>query len=98
MVRKLVLAGTMPAGGTPEVVPAARDWVQVAAKPAYTDDDILFVFYTDSPSSLAAGRASIVRLSWLERPATAIKTSAASMQAMLVAVREFVANKGGWYE
>ena len=35
LVRRLVLAGTLPPGGTPEVVPSPPAWSQIAGKPDY---------------------------------------------------------------
>lgn len=61
LVRRLVLAGTGP-GGVAEA-PRAPDKVwQVAAKPVNDDEDFLYLFFTGSPASRAAGIASLRRL------------------------------------
>lgn len=44
LVRRLVLCGTLPAGGSPEVVPSGPEWSRRAGKPAYEDEDILRLF------------------------------------------------------
>lgn len=61
LVRRLVLTGTGP-GGVAEA-PRAPDKVwQVAAKPVNDDEDFLYLFFTDSQTSRAAGLASLRRL------------------------------------
>lgn len=61
LVRRLVLAGTGP-GGVPEA-PRAPDRVwQVAAKPVNDDEDFLYLFFTPSAASRAAGLASLRRI------------------------------------
>jgi len=98
LVSALVLAGTLPPGGSPEVVPSGPKWSQVAGKPTYEDDDVLYLFFTGSDASRAAGRASLARMTSLGRQGSAVKTSSAVMQAQLGAIIEFYQNKGGWYE
>ena len=98
LVSHLVLAGTAPAGGAPEVVHAPREWVSVATKPDYRDDDVLFLFYTDSASSRTAGRASLARMTRGSQNGSAVKTSAGVMQAQAQAVVQFARNEGGWYQ
>jgi len=89
LVRRLVLCGTLPAGGSPEVVPSPPEWGQVAGKPAYKDEDILFLFFTASEAIQSAGRASLARMS---------HSTPATMQAQLAAIIRFYKNEGGWYE
>lgn len=61
LVRRIVLAGTGP-GGVAEA-PRAPDKVwQVAAKPVNDDEDFLYLFFNDTPSSREAGLASLRRL------------------------------------
>jgi len=98
LVRRLVLCGTLPAGGSPEVVPSGPEWSQRAGKPAYEEEDILWLFFTESDPSRAAGRASLARMSAPGRPGSAVKTTPATMQAQLQAIIRFYNNEGGWYE
>ena len=98
LVRRMVLCGTLPAGGSPEVVPSPPAWGQVAGKPAYEDEDILFLFFTGSEASRAAGRASLARMARPGRPGSAVKTTPATMQAQLAAIIRFYKNEGGWFE
>jgi pimeloyl-ACP methyl ester carboxylesterase len=98
LVRRLVLAGTLPPGGSPEVVPSPPNWSQIAGKPDYEDEDILRLFFTESAGSRAAGRASLDRLSRPGLPGSRVKTSPATMQAQLQAIIRFYKNEGGWYE
>jgi pimeloyl-ACP methyl ester carboxylesterase len=97
LVRKLVLIGTLPPGGSTEVIRSPEDWGKVAAKPAYTQDDILYLFFSPSLEGRAAGLKSLQRTSF-RRPATDIKTSAQTMQAHYNAIVGFYKNDGGWYE
>jgi len=61
LLRRLVLAGTGP-GGVAEA-PRAPDKVwQVAAKPVNDDEDFLYLFFTESAASRAAGIASLRRI------------------------------------
>lgn len=61
LVRRLVLAGTGP-GGVPDAPPAPAKVWQVAAKAVNDDEDFLYLFFTDSAASRAAGIASLRRL------------------------------------
>jgi len=61
LVRRLVLAGTGP-GGVAGAPPAPPKVWQVAAKPVNDDEDFLYLFFTDSAASRAAGIASLRRL------------------------------------
>jgi pimeloyl-ACP methyl ester carboxylesterase len=97
LVRKLVLAGTLPPVGTPEVIPASQQWGQVATKPTYSDEDILFLFFTKSEASRAAGLASLARMSHPGRPGSSVKTKPEIMPAQIQAITGFARNEGGWY-
>ncbi|KAB2896761.1 MAG: alpha/beta hydrolase, partial [Kofleriaceae bacterium] len=61
LVRRIVLAGTGP-GGVAESPRAPEKVWQVAAKPVNDDEDFLYLFFNDSPTSRAAGRASLRRI------------------------------------
>jgi pimeloyl-ACP methyl ester carboxylesterase len=96
-VRKLVLIGTLPPGGSPDVVPSPQDWGSVAGKPAYTQDDLLYLFFSPSPAGREAGLKSLQRTSF-RRPATEQKSTTETMQAHYGAIVGFYKNDGGWYE
>jgi pimeloyl-ACP methyl ester carboxylesterase len=61
LVRRLVLAGTGP-GGVPDAPRAPEKVWQVAGKPVNDDEDFLYLFFTQSPSSREAGMASLRRI------------------------------------
>lgn len=60
-VRRLVLAGTGP-GGTPDAPPTPDKVWEVAGKPVNDDEDFLYLFFPESASAIAAGRAHLARL------------------------------------
>ena len=97
LVRKLALIATLPPGGSPEVVVAQGDWMRVASKPTYTDEDLLYLFFSPSPEGVAAGLASLERTS-CRRKAFEIKTRPETMQAQYGAATSFFRNEGNWYE
>jgi len=61
LVRRIVLAGTGP-GGVPEAPRTPEKVWQVAAKAVNDDEDFLYLFFADTPTSRAAGLASLRRL------------------------------------
>lgn len=66
-VRRLVLAGTGP-GGVPDAPQApARVW-EVAGRPVNDDEDFLYLFFADTLTSRAAGRAHLSRLTGRSEP------------------------------
>ena len=61
LVRRLILAGT--AGpGIPGTQRLPADVVTVATKPLNTPDDLLFLFFPQTPAGRAAGAASLARI------------------------------------
>ena len=98
LVRRMVLAGTLPPGGSPEVVPSPPEWGMVAGKPEYDDEDVLTLFFTGSHASRTAGRASLARMSRPDRPGSRVKTTPEVMRAQLGAIIGFYRNDCGWYE
>lgn len=81
LVRRVVLAGTGP-GGVAES-PRAPDKVwEVAAKPVNDDEDFLYLFFNDSATSRAAGRASLRRIARrLDVSGAAVKAESWKAQA-----------------
>jgi pimeloyl-ACP methyl ester carboxylesterase len=97
VVRKLVIIGASPPAGSPEVITSPGDWSKVAAKPAYTDADLLYLFFSPSPEGAAAGRASLARTSF-RRPASLVKTTPQATGAQYQAITSFFGNSDGWYQ
>jgi pimeloyl-ACP methyl ester carboxylesterase len=99
LVRSLVLTGTVPPGGSPDVIVSleSRNWGPTAGKPTYTSEDILLLFFSPSESGTKAGRASLVRTS-ARRPATDMKSTPEARAAQSGAMRAFFKNDGGWYQ
>ncbi|GLZ53420.1 alpha/beta hydrolase [Actinomycetospora sp. NBRC 106378] len=97
LVRRLVLTGTCPPGN-PESAPSPAHWLDVAAKPSYVDDDILYIFFTTSETSLRKGRESLARMDKPGQPGSSVKTSSETKQAQIQAIGAFWANEQGWFE
>jgi pimeloyl-ACP methyl ester carboxylesterase len=82
LVRRLVIAGS--GAGYVEGASLRADALAVATRPVNTDEDFLFLFFRDTPTSQAAGRAHLARLR--TRPdAFAARVSEATWKAMLAA-------------
>ncbi len=60
LVRRLIIAGS--GAGYVEGANLGAEAIEVATKPVNSDDDFLFLFFRDTPSSQAAGRAHLARL------------------------------------
>ncbi len=84
LVRKLILAGTMPAGGAPELE-WSRDWLKRASAPVPTAENALALLYAASESSRKAGEASFGRLP--HPPAAYVSPTTMATQAE--AIRRF---------
>jgi pimeloyl-ACP methyl ester carboxylesterase/DNA-binding CsgD family transcriptional regulator len=96
LVRRLALIAALPPpGGSPEVV-VQDDWERVARKATWTDEDLLYLFFSPSPKSVAAGLASVERTSF-RRKACEIKTGPETMRAQYRAATSFFRNEGDWY-
>lgn len=84
LVRRLVLAGTSP-GGVPDAPRAPEKVWQVAGKPINGDDDFLYLFYTDSPSSREAGKISLRRIDRrLAESGTVVRPDTVKAQAQAI--------------
>ncbi|HKR09031.1 MAG TPA: alpha/beta hydrolase [Gemmatimonadaceae bacterium] len=93
LVRKLVLTGTMPSGGTPELT-WSDDWLKRASVPVPSAENVLALMYTDSETSRGAGMASLGRVP--HPPAAYV--SPVSMAAQAEAIRRFADGEdGNWY-
>jgi len=60
LVRRLVIVGS--GAGHVEGADVNPEAIAVATRPVNTDDDFLFLFFRDTPTSQAAGRAHLARL------------------------------------
>lgn len=95
-VRALIPAGTLPPGGSPEVIPSPPDWSAVAGKPVYDDEDILYLFFTKTEKSRAAGLASLERIGKRKGgPGNAIGSTQAAMGGQYQAIVGHYQNQGG---
>lgn len=82
LVRRLIIAGS--GAGYVEGANLSEAAVTVATKPVNVDEDFLFLFFRDSATSQAAGRAHLLRLKQRE-DAFETLVSAQAWQAMLSA-------------
>jgi pimeloyl-ACP methyl ester carboxylesterase len=92
LVRKLLLAATMPPGGAPEVAWSSK-WLETARGPVPSVETAMALFYTKSEASQKAGRASFARM---PRPPAAV-VSWEAMAAQARAIESFGKDEGGWY-
>lgn len=82
LVRRLIIVGS--GAGYVEGANLSARAVKVATKPVNSDEDFLYLFFRDTPTSQAAGRAHLARLR--ARPdASAEKVSELTWKAMLSA-------------
>jgi pimeloyl-ACP methyl ester carboxylesterase len=82
LVRRLIVAGSKP-GLVPGAPPPVPEVGQIAGKPVNDDEDLLYLFFPDSPGGRAAGVASLQRIAATPAPAVA---SAASVQGQAAAL------------
>lgn len=92
LVRKIILAATMPAGGSAEVSWSPA-WLKTASNPKPSVELALSLFYTNSDAGRSAGATSFARMRY---PPTAL-VSPSAMAAQAEAIRRFANNEGGWY-
>lgn len=91
LVRRAIVAGSGP-GGVAEAPKAPEKVFQVAAKPVNDDDDFLYLFFYDSETSLAAGRAHLARLGKRHEPFSP-PVSPEAIRAQLTAIGAWGAGK-----
>jgi pimeloyl-ACP methyl ester carboxylesterase len=82
LVRRLIVAGSKP-GLVPGAPAPAPEVGQVAGKPVNDDEDLLYLFFPESPDGRATGLASLQRLS--VTPSAAV-VSAVGVQAQAAAL------------
>lgn len=61
LVRRLIIAGSGP-GGVPEGPQPHPKVPEIATKPGNEDEDFLFLFFTDTETGRAAGKANLARI------------------------------------
>ena len=91
LVRKVILAATMPACGSPEVV-WNPNWLEAATNPVPSIERARSLFFTDSAASRAAGGASFAPIP--HSPATSVSVTAIAARSS--AIRRFASNADGW--
>ena len=91
LVRKLILAATMPPGGAP-AVEWSPSWLSTASTPVPSPAIALSLFYTETTSSRSAGAASFGRMS--SPPSSYVAPDAMAAQAQ--AISRFADNGDGW--
>ena len=67
LVRRLIVAGSGP-GAVPDAPAPPPRVMEIASKPVNVDDDYLYLFYPDTPTAMAAGRAQLGRLGHRSEP------------------------------
>lgn len=82
LVRRLIIAGS--GAGYVEGANVRPEAIAVATKPTNVDDDFLYLFFRDTPTSQAAGRAHLARLREREDAFSSL-VSADAWRAMLSA-------------
>ncbi|WP_144186305.1 alpha/beta fold hydrolase [Elioraea rosea] len=82
LVRRLVIVGS--GAGHVQGAPLQRKAIEIATKPFNSDADFLYLFFKDTPTSQAAGRAHLARLQQ-RADAFAAEVSEAAWKAMLSA-------------
>jgi pimeloyl-ACP methyl ester carboxylesterase len=82
MVRRLIVAGSKP-GLVPGAPSPAPEVGQIAGKPVNDDEDLLYLFFPESPEGRAAGVASLQRVGAAPDPAA---VSAAGVRAQSAAL------------
>ncbi|MEZ0356362.1 alpha/beta fold hydrolase [Mycobacterium sp. SA01] len=86
LVRRLIVAGSSPGGGVPDMpAPDPRIW-QVATKPVNDDDDFLYLFFPESDGAHRLGVESLRRLDARTLSADHIPVSLETMQAQLAVI------------
>jgi pimeloyl-ACP methyl ester carboxylesterase len=91
-VRKIVVAGSGPGGVIDVPAVPGKVW-QVASKPVNDDEDFLYLFFHDSPSSEKAGRQHLQRLQSRHEPFSP-PVAPETVMAQLGAIRAWSAGTG----
>lgn len=90
LVRKLVVAGSGPAGWVPDAPPFSERVLGIMAKPDANADDMLYLFYPETDEARAAGKAHFEHVS-TRLAAGGPAVSEAAAQGMLTAAGQLLA-------
>lgn len=86
LVRRLIVAGSSPGGGVPDMPqPDPRIW-QVATKPVNDDDDFLYLFFPDTGEARRLGLESLGRIDARAAGDDHIPVSTETIKAQLAAI------------
>jgi pimeloyl-ACP methyl ester carboxylesterase len=86
LVRRLIVAGSSPGGGVPNMPqPDPQIW-QVATKPVNDDDDFLYLFFPDSGPGRELGVESLRRLDARTTAADHVPVSLETVKAQLAVI------------
>ncbi|OIQ34016.1 MAG: hypothetical protein BM559_09060 [Roseobacter sp. MedPE-SWchi] len=98
-IGSVVLAGTTPSFAIEGTVPVAQEWLGTATREQNTPEDMLYLFYTDTEASQAAGMASLARIGGGEAKAgAASKTTMQTVAAQGAATRKFFFGEDGAFK
>jgi pimeloyl-ACP methyl ester carboxylesterase len=87
LVRKVIVAGSGP-GGVPDAPSAPPRVWEVAPKPVNEDEDILYLFFPETPEGRGAGQAHLARLGKRVEPPEPV-TRPESVKAHMAALSAF---------
>lgn len=95
----VVLAGTTPSFALEGAIPLPEPWLGTATKESNTPEDMLYLFYADTPTSRAAGMASLARIGNGDAAAGAApKTAMQTLAAQGAATRKFFFGEDGAFK
>nr|WP_314004077.1 alpha/beta hydrolase [uncultured Paenibacillus sp.] len=95
LVRRLILAGTGPGAGD-GIQPPKPEVFQVAGKPVGGPEDFLYLFFEQTETSMAVGRAYLSRLEKREGPREPV-VKPETMKAQLSAIAAWGKGEGAAY-
>lgn len=86
LVRRLIVAGSSPGGGVPDMPqPDPRVW-QVATKPVNDDEDFLYLFFPDTDAARTLGSKSLRRIDARAAGTEHVPVSLETMKAQLAVI------------
>lgn len=95
-VRGIALVSAIAPAGGPAIEVPDGEWQALARRRKWTDDDRLFLFFSQSAAGKAAGKASIARTS-PRRQRSRISTPLSTVSAQYSAGRAFFTENRGWF-
>ncbi|MEP2627425.1 MAG: alpha/beta hydrolase [Hyphomicrobiales bacterium] len=97
-IGRVVLAGTTPSFAIDGTIPVPQEWLETATKEQNTPEDMMFLFYTDSDSSRAAGMSSLTRIGRDPASGAKSKTTMETIGAQGAATRKFFFGEDGAFK